>query len=101
MIVMHILVLTYRDIDEMVDIFSDIFQCMFLNKNLCVLIAISLKFVPESPMDNPPALVYMMAWPVRATSHYLNGWLSTLFSQIYVSLGLKILNRSGMLIDML
>ena len=35
-------------------LFSDAF---FLNEQFCILIKISLKFVPKSPTDNNPALV--------------------------------------------
>ena len=36
---------------------DDIFKCIFLNENRCILIKISLKFVPKGPIDNNPALV--------------------------------------------
>ena len=36
---------------------DDIFVCIFLNENLCILIKISLKFVLKDPMDNNPVLV--------------------------------------------
>ena len=32
------------------------------NENIWILIKISLKFVPEGPIDNIPALVQIMAW---------------------------------------
>ena len=35
---------------------------IFLNENSIILIQISLKFVPKSPIDNKPALVQVMAW---------------------------------------
>ena len=38
------------------------FKCIFLNENDRILIRISLKFVPRSPIDNKPALVQVMAW---------------------------------------
>ena len=34
----------------------------------------SLKFVPWSPIKNNSALVEVMAWCQKATSHYLNQW---------------------------
>ena len=38
--------------------FTDgIFRCIFMNKKFCVLIEISLKFVPRGPINNIPALV--------------------------------------------
>ena len=40
---------------------DDIFRCIFLNENICILIKISLKFVPKGPIDNNPALVEIMA----------------------------------------
>ena len=36
---------------------DDIFRCIFVNENFCILIKISLKFVAKSPIDNRPALV--------------------------------------------
>ena len=40
----------------------DIFRCIFLNENICILIEISLKFVPMGPIDNKATLVLIMAW---------------------------------------
>ena len=36
---------------------DDIFKWIFLNENLSILIDISLKFVPNGPINNIPALV--------------------------------------------
>ena len=36
---------------------DDIFRCIFLNETFCILIEISLKFVPKGPIDIKPALV--------------------------------------------
>ena len=41
---------------------DDIFKCIFLNENVCILIKISLKFVPQGTINNIPALVQIMAW---------------------------------------
>ena len=41
---------------------DDIFKCTFVNEKFCILIWISLKFVPKDPIDNTPALVQVMAW---------------------------------------
>ena len=41
---------------------GDIFKCIFLNENDKILIQISLKLVPRSPIDNKPALVQVTAW---------------------------------------
>ena len=40
---------------------DDIFKCIFLNENVWISIKISLKFVPQGPIDNIP-LVQIMAW---------------------------------------
>ena len=39
---------------------DNIFQCIFLNKN--ILIDVSMKFAPKGPMNNIPVLVQIMAW---------------------------------------
>ena len=41
---------------------DDSFQRISLNENVRILIQISLKFVPRGPIDNKPALVWVMAW---------------------------------------
>ena len=41
---------------------DDIFKCIFLNENVWIVIKISLKFVPKSPINNIPSLVQIMAW---------------------------------------
>ena len=41
---------------------DDTFKCIFLNENVAISIKISLKFVPEGPINNIPALVQIMAW---------------------------------------
>ena len=41
---------------------DDIFRCIFLIEKFCILIRISLKFVPKGPIDNKWALVQVMAW---------------------------------------
>ena len=40
---------------------EDIFKCIFLNENVWIPIKISLKFVPQGPINNIPALVQIMA----------------------------------------
>ena len=40
---------------------DDLFGCILVNEKFCILIKISLKFVPEGTTDNNPALVYIMA----------------------------------------
>ena len=41
---------------------DDIFRCIFMNEKFCILITISLKFAPQGPINNNPALIYIMAW---------------------------------------
>ena len=41
---------------------DDIFKCIFLNEKFCIMIRISLKFVPKGPIDNKWALVQVMGW---------------------------------------
>ena len=55
--------LTYLPLDKLAAIFADDnFKCIFFNGNDRILIGISLKFVPRSPVGNKPALVQVMAW---------------------------------------
>ena len=49
-------------LDKMAAMFADdIYKCAFMNEKLCILIRISLKFVPKSSIDNKSALVQVMA----------------------------------------
>ena len=41
---------------------DDIFKCVFLNENVWIPIKITLKFVPQGPINNTLALVQIMAW---------------------------------------
>ena len=36
---------------------NDILSCIFVNEKFCILIKISLQFVPKGPINNKPALV--------------------------------------------
>ena len=67
---------------------DDIFKCILVNDNSWISIKISLKFVPEGPINNIPALVQMMARcrPVdKPLSEPMMVWLPTMC----VSLGLN------------
>ena len=56
-------VLTHLTLDKMATILAgNIYKCIFLNENDKILIQLSLKFVPRSPIDIKPALVQVMAW---------------------------------------
>ena len=52
--------------------YTQYFQIHFRNEKFRILIRILLKFVPTGPVDTNPALVLIMAWHQKATSHYLN-----------------------------
>ena len=41
---------------------DDIFKRIFFNENVWIPIKISLKFVPQGPINNIPALIQIMAW---------------------------------------
>ena len=41
---------------------EDIFKCIFMNEKFCILIQISLQFVPKGLIDNKTAVVQIMAW---------------------------------------
>ena len=41
---------------------DDVFKCIFLNENVWILVRISLKFVPNGPINSIPSLVQIMAW---------------------------------------
>ena len=41
---------------------DDIFKYIFLNKNVRIMIKISLKFVHQGQINNIPSLVQIMAW---------------------------------------
>ena len=41
---------------------DDIFKCIFLRENVYISIEISLKFVPNGPIDIIPVCVQIMAW---------------------------------------
>ena len=50
---------------------TDYFEYLLLSDTLCILIQMTEKFVPKSPIDNKSALVQEMAWR-RAGN--LNQW---------------------------
>ena len=62
---------------------DDIFKCIFLNENIWILIMISLKFVPEGPINNIPALVQIMAWH-RSGDEPLSEPMMVLFTDAYM-----------------
>ena len=68
---------------------DDVFRWIFMNEKFCILIKISLKFVPKGSIDNIPAL-WQWLGANQATSHYLDHWVMIFFYwRIYASLGLN------------
>ena len=65
------------------------FKCLFLNENVSWSMIISLKLVPNGPMNNIPALVRIMAWRRLGDKPLSQPMLVSLFTRI---LGLNELN---------
>ena len=53
---------TLKPIQHGYHVANDIFMFIFLHEKYCTLIQISLKFVPNGPINNMPALAQIMAW---------------------------------------
>ena len=64
---------------------DDIFECIYLNENVRILIKISLKFVPEGPISNIPALVQIMAWRRPGGKPLSEAMMVTLLTHICVT----------------
>ena len=62
---------------------DDVFKCNFLNETVWIPIKISLKFVPEGPINNISALVQIMAWR-RAGDKQLSEPMMTQFNDTYM-----------------
>ena len=62
---------------------DDIFKCNFMNENVWIPIKISLKFVPEGPINNISALVQIMAWR-RIGDKPLSEPMMTQFNDAYM-----------------
>ena len=61
---------------------DDNFKCILLDENDKILIRISLKFVPGSPIDKP-ALVQVMAWRLTGDK-LLPELMLTQFTDAYI-----------------
>ena len=61
----------------------DIFRCIFVNEKFCILIQISLKFVPKDTIANNRALVKAMAWH-RSGDKPLSERMLTWFTDAYM-----------------
>ena len=73
---------------------DDIFKCIFLNKNVLILIKILLKFILYGPINNIPPLVQIMAWCRPGNIIWTN---DNYFTEAYVSLCLNELMYSLLL----
>ena len=61
---------------------DDMFQCIFLNEKIYILIKISLQFVPNGPINNIPSLVQIMAWHRpgnKPLSEAMMGWFTNAY----------------------
>ena len=90
--------LTYWGRDKIYAIWQTTFSIVsFFNKNVWILLKVSLKFVPKVHINSIPALVQIIACHLpfgayQATSHYLNQW-RLVYGRIYASLGLNELTQ--------
>ena len=66
---------------------SDTFNCIFMNEKFCILIQISLDFVPKGPINNKSALVHVMAWRQTGDKPLLEPRLDLVHRCIYAALG--------------
>ena len=74
--------------DEMVAIYANnIFKCIVMYENYCtcILIKITLKFVPFGLIHHETSVVPIMAWCPEAATHYLNKWWLNMRTQICVT----------------
>ena len=62
---------------------DDMFKWLFLNENGRIPIQISMKFVPNSPIANKPALVQIIAWR-RLDDKPLSETMLTQFTDAYM-----------------
>ena len=62
---------------------DDICRCISVNEKFCILIKISLKFVPKRQIDNNPALFQVMAWR-RIGDKPLSEPMLTRFTDVYM-----------------
>ena len=62
---------------------DDIFRCIFMNVKFCILIKISLEFVPKVPIVKNQALVWIMAW-CRVGDKPLSEPMLTWFTDAYM-----------------
>ena len=73
---------------------DDIFKCIFVNENVSISIKNPLKFVPNGPINNIPALVQIMAWRRPGDKPLSEPMMVYLPMHICVT-GLQWVNRNG------
>ena len=54
--------LTHLPLDKMAVISQTMFSDAISSEKFCILIKISPKFVPKGPIDNNPAMVWLVTW---------------------------------------
>ena len=64
---------------------NDIFKYIFLNENARISIEMSLKFAPNGPINNIPALVRIMAWRRPGDKPLSEPMVASLLTHIYVT----------------
>ena len=85
--------LTLVPLDKMAtSLAAGIFRYIFWNENDRILIQISLKFVPVTPIDNKPAFVQVMVWHLTGKKPLPEPMMTQFIWRIYVSLEGKELN---------
>ena len=62
---------------------NSIFKHIFVNEKFCILIKVSLKFVPKGPIKNNAALVEILAW-CRICEKLLSEPMLTRFIDAYM-----------------
>ena len=64
---------------------DDIFKCISLNENVWIPIKVSLKFVPQGPINKIPALVQIMAWRLPGDKPLSEAMMVNLLTHICVT----------------
>ena len=67
---------------------NDTSKFIFLFENCCILIQISLKFVPNSQIDNNPVMIQLVAWH-RTGDKPLSKTMMVLFTDAYEDFGAR------------
>ena len=81
----HVYVNTLRPRQKWPHFADDIFNGIFFNENIWIPIKISLKFVPNGPINHIPALVQIMAWRRSGDKPLSEPMIVSLLTHICVS----------------